>query len=312
MLDSRAGVEDQPVWSQIMSQYQRLLLIINPLLRHSPAINHGAALAKASGASLHIAGLIPSLDILSLLEEGDRKMARASYLQEQRDWLEEQTQKMRGRGIEVTSEVAWADNMRQEILDHVTQMQPDLLIKQVQHEPVLKRAFFTPLDWRLLRHCPVPVYLVGGECHALPQKVVAAVDVSDTEPSNSELNNRIILQASSLALQCNAELHLLYACDISAAFLADIGGGLTLAELTRELRSDLEKSFLKLAARFGVTSDCRHFIMGHPVSVLSEFAHEHQVDVIVMGRAQYRGLERLLGSTTEHILYQVPCSILAV
>jgi universal stress protein E len=31
-----------------------------------------------------------------------------------------------------------------------------------------------------------------------------------------------------------------------------------------------------------------------------------------MGRAQYRGLERLLGSTTEHILYQVPCSILAV
>jgi universal stress protein E len=136
--------------------------------------------------------------------------------------------------------------------------------------------------------------------------------VSDTEPSNSELNDRIILQASSLALQCNAELHLLYACDISAAFLADVDGGLTLAELTRELRSDLEKSFLQLAARFGVTANCRHFIMGHPVSVLSEFTNEHQVDVIVMGRAQYRGLERLLGSTTEHILYQVPCSILAV
>jgi universal stress protein E len=312
MLDSRAGVEDHPVWSQIMSQYQRLLLIINPLLRHSPAINHGAALAKASGASLHIAGLIPSLDILSLLEEGDRKMARATYLQEHRDWLEEQAVKMQGRGIEVTTEVAWADNMRQDILDLVTQMQPDLLIKQVQHEPVLKRAFFTPLDWRLLRHCPVPVYLVGGECHALPQKVVAAVDMSDTEPSNSELNDRIILQASSLALQCNAELHLLYACDISAAFLADLGGGLTLSELTRDLRNDLEASFLKLAARFGVPPECRHFIMGQPVSVLSEFTHVHQVDVIVMGRAQYRGLERLLGSTTEHILYQVPCSILAV
>ena len=31
-----------------MSQYQKLLLIINPALRHSPAINHAAALAKAS------------------------------------------------------------------------------------------------------------------------------------------------------------------------------------------------------------------------------------------------------------------------
>ena len=295
-----------------MSQYQRLLLIINPLLRHSPAMNHAAAVAKASGASLHIAALIPSLNILSLLEEGDRKQARASYLQEHRDWLEEQAQKMRGRGVEVTTEVAWADNMRRDILDHVTEMQPDLLIKQVEHEPVLKRAFFTPLDWRLLRHCPVPVYLVGAQSHALPQKVVAAVDVADTEPSNSELNDRIILQASSLALQCNAELHLLHACDISAAFLADMDGGLMLAELTRELRSDLETSFLKLAGRFGVPSNCRHFIVGQPVSALSEFAYAHQMDVIVMGRAQYSGLERLLGSTTEHILYQVPCSILAV
>ncbi|CAH0217908.1 MULTISPECIES: universal stress protein [unclassified Pseudomonas] len=295
-----------------MSQYQRLLLIINPLLRQSPALNHAAAVAKASGASLHIAALIPSLDILSLLEEGDRKVARASYLQEHRDWLKEQAEKMQGRGIEVTTEVAWADNMRQDILDHVTEMHPDLLIKQVQHEPVLKRAFFTPLDWRLLRHCPVPVYLVGAESHALPQKVVAAVDVVDTEPSNSELNDRIILQASTLALQCNAELHLLYACDIPAAFLADLGGGLTLSELTRELRKDLETSFLKLAARFGVPPECRHFITGHPVSALSEFAHEHQIDVIVMGRTQYGSLEKLLGSTTEHILYQVPCSILAV
>jgi universal stress protein E len=295
-----------------MSQYQRLLLIINPVLRHSPAINHAAALAKASAASLHIAALIPSLDILSLLEEGDRKKARASYLQEHHDWLMDQAKKMQGRGIEVTIEVAWAEDMRREILDHVTQMQPDLLIKQVQYEPGFKRAFFTPLDWRLLRHCPVPVYLVGAEGHALPQKVLAAVDVADTEPSNSELNDRIILQASSLALQCNAELHLLHACDISAAFLADIGDGLTLAKLTRELRSDLETSFLKLAGRFGVPPECRHFIMGHPVSTLSEFAHKHQMDVIVMGRAQYRGLERLLGSTTEHILYQVPCSILAV
>ena len=49
-----------------------------------------------------------------------------------------------------------------------------------------------------------------------------------------------------------------------------------------------------------------------PVSALSDFANEQQVDVIVMGRVQYHGLEKLLGSTTEHILYQVPCSVLAV
>lgn len=89
-------------------------------------------------------------------------------------------------------------------------------------------------------------------------------------------------------------------------------GGLTLADLTKALRRDLEKSFLELAGRFGVPSDRRHFIEGHPVTALSEFANEHNVDVIVMGRVQSHGVHKLLGSTTEHILYQVPCCVLAV
>ena len=294
-----------------MSQYQKLLLIINPALRQSPAINHAAALAKASGASLHIAALLKSLDRLSFLEQGNREQARESYLEEHRDWLKAQASNLRGRGLEVTTEVAWADDMEQDILAHVMEMQPDLLIKEVQHESVLKRAFFTPLDWYLLRHCPIPVYLVGGSGFGLPRKIVAAVEVSETESPENELNERIIQQATGLAMQCGAELHLLYACDISAGFLADMDG-LTLADLTKALRKDLEKNFLKLASRYGVSADHRHFIMGHPVSALSEFANEQNVDVIVMGKVQSRGVNKLLGSTTEHILYQVPCCILAV
>jgi universal stress protein E len=140
---------------------------------------------------------------------------------------------------------------------------------------------------------------------------VAAVDASGTD-ADKELNDRIIQQANGLALQCNAELHLLYACD-TTDYLGDMGGGgLTLSVLTKQLRKELEKSFLALAGRYGVASDRRHFILGHPVSALSEFANEHQVDVIVMGRVQSHGLNKFVGSTTEHILYQVPCSVLAV
>ncbi len=294
-----------------MSQYQRLLLIINPALRHSPAINHAAALAKASGAGLHIAALVKPLERLSLLDEGVQEKARESYLQDHRDWLKNQATNLNALGLKVTTEVMWADDMKQDILDHVTEMQPDLLIKEVQHESALKRAFFTPLDWHLLRHCPIPVYLVGGGGHALPRKVVAAVDASDTAPADSELNERIIQQATNLALQCDAELHLLYACDLSGVYLADMGG-LALPDITKELRTTEEQSFSKLAGRYGVPSDRRHFVLGHPVAALSDFANEQQVDVIVMGRVQYHGLEKLLGSTTEHILYQVPCSVLAV
>ncbi|MGB6212504.1 universal stress protein [Pseudomonas mandelii] len=295
-----------------MSQYQQLLLILHLALRHSPAIDHAAALARASGARLHIATLIPALKLLSLLEEGDREKARERYLQDHHDWLEDQSKLLRGRGIEVTTEVAWADDMEQDILDHVKELQPDLLIKEIQQESALKRTFFTPLDWHLLRHCPVPVYLVGEAHHVLPRKIVAAVDASAGGPENSELNDRIIHQASSLAIQCDAELHLLYAYDITEDYLEELGGGLKLSELTKGLCKELEQSFLKLAGRYGVPANRRHFILGHPVSALSEFANKHNVDVIVMGRVQYHGVEKLLGSTTEHILYQAPCSVLAV
>lgn len=295
-----------------MSQYQHLLLIIHLALRHSPAIDHAAALARASGARLHIAALIPALKLLSLLEEGDREKTRERYLQDHRDWLSDQARHLRGSGVVVTTEVAWADDMEQDILDHVKALQPDLLIKEIQQESALKRTFFTPLDWHLLRHCPVPVYLVGGTHHALPRKIVAAVDAAAGGPENSELNDRIIQQASSLAIQCDAELHLLFACDIREDCLEELGGSLKLSELTQGLRKELEKSFLKFAGRYGVPANRRHFILGHPVSALSEFANKHDVDVIVLGRVQYHGMEKLLGSTTEHILYQVPCSVLAV
>jgi universal stress protein E len=85
------------------------------------------------------------------------------------------------------------------------------------------------------------VYLVGASSFVLPRKIVAAVEVSDKESPDNELNERIIQQATSLAMQCGADLHLLFACDISAGYLADMDG-LALADLTRELRKDLEKT----------------------------------------------------------------------
>ena len=297
-----------PLWNPIMSQYKRLLLIINPALRDSPTISHAAALAKASGASLHIAALTTPLDILSLLAEDVRYKARASYLQDHRDWLDNQTNNLRALGLDVTSQVTWATDLKQDILDYVTETQPDILIKQVQHESALKRAFFTPLDWQLLRECPIPVYLVGGGGNALPRIVLAAVDVADAQQVNNALNQRIIEQATSLALQCDAELHLLYACDMSAIYMADMA----LSNLSKELASTEKNNLLELARSYGVPSDRHHFVLGNPVAVLSQFAKENSVDVIVMGRVQYHGIEKLLGSTTEHILYQVPCGVLAV
>ncbi|MFZ3186431.1 MAG: universal stress protein, partial [Pseudomonas sp.] len=89
----------------------------------------------------------------------------------------------------------------------------------------------------------------------------------------------------------------------AAAWSADFAG---------ELRNSLHLAFNTLADRYGVPSERRHFVMGPAINTIAEFALKIQADVLVMGTVQRHGLSTLLGSTTEYVLYQAPCNILAV
>lgn len=299
-----------------MGQYQHLLLIADPAMRHSPALQRAAALAEATGAALHISAFVEPFATLPLLDKSIQAQTRERYLQEQRQWLADEAGLMRAKGVKVTSDAVWTNRTRQEILAHVAEMQPDMLIKDLQHEPLLKRAFITPLDWHLLRECPVPVHLVSQALNPLPRRVLAAVDTAHPETRISGLNPRILKAANGLALQCNAELHLLQAYDLTPAYLSNAGAGAGIASATvdfvEELRRSLEQAFSALADEFGVPAERRHFILGAPISTLADFAEQQRMDVIVMGRVQRKGLSKLIGSSTEHILNQGPSSILAV
>lgn len=297
-----------------MTQYQRLFLIADPGMRHSPALQRAAALAQASGAALHIGAFVEPPLTLRLLDAPGQKQTRERTLQAFRQWLADETGLMRSKGIEVTGEVVWTHEAPAEILRHVEEMQADMLIKDLQHEPLLKRAFIAPLDWHLLRDCPVQVHLVGEVLTPLPRKVVAAVDTSLPEAEVGALNRNIVQAATALALQSDAELHLLHTYDLSAAYLAYSAPGAMAwgAEFVEQLRQAREGAFTALADEYGVPASSRHFVLGTPTLTLAEFARTQHMDVIVMGRVQRKGLSKLIGSTTEHILNQSPCSVLAI
>lgn len=299
-----------------MSQYHRLLLIADGQMRHSPALQRAAALAQACGATLHILVLLEPVTALTLLAPSIQEQTREYYLQAQRAWLKDEAGLLRSKGLQVTTEVLWSKQPLQDILQQAQAQRAELLIKDLQHEPALKRAFITPLDWHLLRECPLPLHLVSAHGQPLLRKVLAAVDCSqqDTDEGASlSLNERIIQAASALALHCNAELHLVHSYDPSPLYLAEAGSATALcADLLDELHSAQESAFSALAERHGVALECRHFIIGQPIRALADFAAYHQVDVLVLGRVQRKGLDKLIGSTTEHLLYRAPCSILAI
>ncbi|MCY1396733.1 Universal stress protein E [compost metagenome] len=290
-----------------MNSYQRLFLIAGPSMRHTPALERAVAIAKATNAALDMVVFIEDVDTLGLMSGNEH--FREICQQENLKWLQDEAELIRGSGVKLTTDVVLARDVLEQILKYVAEVQPDLVIKDVHHESALRRVFVTPLDWHLLRDCPVAVHLVSEVRCPLPRVIVAAVDPSHPDGHLTLINDSIIEAASSLARQCDGELHLLHACDPSRTHLADFGAGaITMPGFNADVRRGQQHAFTVLAERYGVPVERQHFIPGAATKVIAEFAAHNRADVIVMGNTH----RKLMGSTTEHVLYQVPCNVLAI
>ncbi|KSW22135.1 MULTISPECIES: universal stress protein [Pseudomonas] len=295
-----------------MSQPRKLLFLTHPEQHDSPGLQRALALASACNAALHVLVYVGPFATF-LLDRKVMEQARESLVQAQRKAWEGECAALRGRGLEVTASVVAADNLREEMLQDIRELQPDMVIKDVRHESALKRSFVTPLDWHLLRECPAPLLLVNDIRQPMPRKIVAAVDPSDPQTQLSDINDRIIAAANGLALQCDAELHLLFVYDCMPAYMANGGeGGVAWVDLVEEMRGALHKPFVALADKYGVPEERRHFLMGTAVRGIANFVQQNAIDVTVMGRIHRRAVDRLIGSTTEHLIEHVQGSVLAL
>ncbi|VVM91210.1 Universal stress protein E [Pseudomonas fluorescens] len=301
-----------------MSEQSRFMLVASPLMEHSPAFDRAAALAKAEDAALHIVAFdyLEGLATASLVNEKALEQMRLGYVDRHRQWLEEQARPLRKIGVHVTTEVAWVERPLEEILLHLKEQPMDVLIKALEHESLWSRLMFTPLDVHLLRECPVPLHFVSHAVHALPRKIVAAVDPFHRDDHYKTFNDRILHEAAKLASACNAELDVVYAYDLSSIsadeFGFDNGSAFFSSGKAKTLYDYQEDAFHELAERNGIAPEQRHMIMGSPGKVLIRFVEAYDTDVIVMGRVGHRGLGRLIGSTVEHLLYKMPCSVWVV
>lgn len=296
-----------------MSDLDRLMLIAPSILKKTPAFSRAQALAKAQDAPLHIVAFdyVDSLATGGLVNERALEDMREGYLIRHREWLEQLALPMRHMGIHVTTEVLWLQRPLDELMEHIRELKPSMVIKDLEHESWLTRILFTSLDVRLLHDCPVPLHLVADVEHSLPRKIVAAVDPFRLDEQYEDLNESIIAAANKLATQCNAELHLLYAYDLSYMFGASGDMDFT-NEVIEGVYATEREAFDRLASRFGVPDTCKHLILGSPARVITTFARSEAVDVTVMGTVHRGPGRKWLGSTTEHVAHHLPGSLLAV
>ncbi|GLO47585.1 universal stress protein [Pseudomonas putida] len=294
-----------------MGQYRQFLVLFTDVNPHSAALRRALALAHVSAAAVHVLGLFePAVEHLLREERLNEADAQRQY-EQFRERLAGLIERHRASGIPLTYDSVYADDLRSQAIDYITELQPDMVIKDSEAVPALARVFGTPLDCALMRATKGLTHFVPKAATALPKRILVAVDTALSANSDAQVafNLALIQSARALALQCDARLDLLSAYNLAGVFASDIN----LAQAwIDEMRNALQATFDTLADSEGVPLERRHFKEGAPVQVIREQVRALDIDAVVMGVVQPKGLDKLLGDTTERIVSKPPCSVLAV
>lgn len=291
-----------------MSQYQQLLLLARDAELASPAAHGAKALAKVTGAGLHVLGVFEPQGLSNWREDHEIDEQIAEQFSRYRIRLTDRVQCLHADHAHTTGHAILAEDPLQDVLDCLLELKPDMVIKDTEDLSALRRVFGGSFDAQLIRASPVPVLLVPAGCAPLPKVILAAVDTS-LSARHSDFNHTIIRASIAMALQCDAQLHLVCAYDIAPAFVAEANAALDWVE---EYVAALREPFDELADAYGVAAQCRHFVQGAPVAVIGDRVHTLAADVVVMGVVQPKGLGKLLGDTTERAISAGFCAVLAV
>ncbi len=207
----------------------------------------------------------------------------------------------------------------------------DLVIKLPEQQDWLDRLFGSD-DMHVLRKCPCPVWLIKPQEPKSYRRILAAVDVEDTEsPEEMEsqriLNHQILAMASSLALAESAELHVVHVWDAIGESAMRHGVFMRTEEDTvnsyvENVRQQHETSLDNLIGEVEASVGKEvldyikyetHLVKGWARKEIPAQAKRINADLVVMGTVARTGIPGfIMGNTAETILNQIDCSVLAI
>ncbi len=300
-----------------MQRFRNILVHVDPAARTQPCLARAVRLAKNNDGRLTVISIREErpaqihVQLRSLSLEDPCGADR----QETEDHLEQLATPVRDEGVAVDV-VVTAGNPFVEITRAVLRNHHDLVIKTVQSQGLVRPTFFGSCDMHLLRKCPAPLWLIAADAPDRYDHILVPLDPNQEDDTRLQLGVNLLKLATSLASMDGAKLSVLHAWQVyaedrlrrslSSSAFADY------AELWREEASRRTHGFVSsFEEQIGASSV--HLVHGGPGDVIPRFAHDHKVDLTIMGTLGHLGRHGVfVGDTAECILNQLECSVLAL
>ncbi len=299
-----------------MRRFKKILFATQAAANEKPALARAMELAQSNGAELIVFDVVDEISTGSADPEIINKMKDyQNRLIEDRHTELDQMIKMVAAdypdvptSIEVRSGRAFI-----EIIRTVQNENYDLVMKVREENKVAHQFVFGSTDFKLMRKCPCPVWIIKPTNRKRFTRILAAVD---PDPMNPEAPNRLIMDiATSLAETEKSELYVVHTWQLENESI--LRGSLIPKDELTELRKGMELAHQHqldlLQSHYRAHKKTVCLITGYPGEIIPNLVREKSIDLIVMGTVGHTGVAGLIiGNTAEKILNTVDCSVLTV
>ena len=301
-------------------KFNNILVVLNPDNEKQYALARAVRLAREQkhDDKIKITVLLTvydlSYEMSALLSSEERQEMHNTAIEQQRQAVQFYLDKYAEPDIEFDSHIVWNSNEADAIREEVENNQYDLVVKYTKDEESFTSLIFTPVDWQLLRKCPVPVLMVRDGDWKHQRRILIAVNVSGEQEYQNEFNLELVETGMSLAENLNrGNVHL-----VSAYPVAPINMAIDLPEFnTSGYENGIRgQHLINMKARrqqFCIDEDHTHVREGFPEDVIPQVAKEIEAELVIIGTVGRTGLSAaLLGNTAEHVINKLSCNLLAI
>ncbi|KGJ86506.1 universal stress protein [Colwellia psychrerythraea] len=240
------------------------------------------------------------------------------YIASKLRWLETYLPEVKALDIVVHFDVVWHADVSCAVLTKAAKVNASMVVKSTQKSSMINKMFFTPCDWQLLEHCPVPLLLTKNRDDDSYHKVMTAVDPEKTHNKVEKLDVNILQAGLVMAELFDAQVHVCHCYQPIGIELwqgmSSVGMDHSLIngdfhEYSDAIKAHHQAAFSELLSNYTFDEQLTHLIAGSAEYEIPELVKSQQVDLLVMGMANNG---KFIGNTVEKVLDNIDCDILSL